>query len=331
MNGDSGTLANEAAPGLEDDRKTMPKEDFVPLPIYRTSLGELYQDDCLEVLPSVGDASVDLIFADPPFNLGKDYGKGISDLRTEEQYLKWCKKWIHECFRVLKSGGSFYLYNLPRWNVELAHMLGAEGMQFRHWIAVDIKFSLPIPGRLYPSHYSLLYYTKGKPRVFSRPRVPVPVCRHCGGDLKDYGGHRDKLNPEGLNLTDVWTDIPPVRHRTTKRRAANELSIRMLRRVLEISSEPGDTVLDPFGGSGTTYAAAEEMHRHWIGIELGDCEPIVSRLRGEEANVAPRNRGDAAKGLARQRQYHQRGTQQLKLLEHDEGAAYGAVASDTHS
>lgn len=69
-----------------------------------------------------------------------------------------------------------------------------------------------------------------------------------------------KLNPEGLNLTDVWADIPPVRHRTTKTRAANELSIKLLRRVLEISSEPGDVVLDPFGG-GTTYAAAEEMGR----------------------------------------------------------------------
>jgi site-specific DNA-methyltransferase (adenine-specific) len=104
-------------------------------------------------------------------------------------------------------------------------------------------------------------------------------------DLKDYGGHRNKLNPEGLNLTDVWTDIPPVRHRTTKRRGANELSIKLLRRVLEIATEPGDLVFDPFGGSGTTYAAAEEMHRHWIGVELGDCEPIIRRLKGEVARV----------------------------------------------
>lgn len=102
-----------------------------------------------------------------------------------------------------------------------------------------------------------------------------------------------------MNLTDVWTDIPPVRHRTTKRRGANELSIKLLRRVLEVATEPGDLVLDPFGGSGTTYAAAEEMHRHWIGVELGDCEPVIRRLKGEEALVEAKNLGDAAKGMAR--------------------------------
>src|SRR5439155_26704289 len=186
----------------------------------------------------------------------KDYGRGVDDSSAEAEYLSWCRRWMDECVRVLAPGGAFYLFNLPRWNVELGHLLNEAAMVFRHWIAIDIKYCLPIPGRLYPSHYSLLYYTKGKAKFFSRPRVPIPVCRHCGGDLKDYGGHRDKLNAAGLNLTDVWTDIPPVRHQSTKRRGANELSIKLLRRVLEISTKPGDLVLDPFGGGGTTYAAA---------------------------------------------------------------------------
>lgn len=177
---------------------------------------------------------------------------------------------------------------------------------FRHWVTVDIKYSLPIPGRLYPSHYSLLYYTKGKPKFFNRPRVPIPVCRHCGGDIKDYGGHRNKLHPDGLNLTDVWTDIPPVRHRKTKRRDANELSIKLLRRVLEIASKPGDLILDPFGGGGSTFAAAEEMHRHWLGVELGDCEPIIRRLRGEEPAVVSPGRGDAGKGMGSKRELEEK-------------------------
>lgn len=270
-------------------------------PIFQTELGKLYNADCLEMLPHVGDATVDLVFADPPFNLNKEYGEGVKDSLTEEEYLDWCGRWISEGVRVLKDGGAFFLWNLPKWNVELGHRLNHEGMMLRHWIAVDIKYSLPIPGRLYPSHYSLLYYTKGKPKFFHRPRVPIPVCRHCGGDLKDYGGHRNKLHPDGLNLTDVWTDIPPVRHRKTKKRGANELSIKLLRRVLEIASEPGDLVLDPFGGGGSTYAAAEEMHRHWIGVELGDCGPIIRRLSGEEADVSSPGRGDAAKGMTRDR------------------------------
>jgi site-specific DNA-methyltransferase (adenine-specific) len=265
-------------------------------PVFHSGLGCLFNADCLEILADIGPGTVDLVFADPPFNLGKDYGKDINDSASDSDYLRWCASWVRACVRAIKPGGAFFLFNLPRWNVELGHQLTGLGMLFRHWIAIDIKNGLPIPGRLYPSHYSLLYYTKGKPRCFSRPRVPIPTCRHCGGDIKDYGGHRGKLNPEGLNLSDVWYDIPPVRHSSTKRRAANELSIKLLRRVLEISTEPGDLVLDPFGGSGTTYAVAEEMHRHWIGTELGDCAPIISRLSGEPANLEPKNRGDAGKG-----------------------------------
>ena len=73
-----------------------------------------------------------------------------------------------------------------------------------------------------------------------------------------------------------------MRHRKSKRRGANELSIKLLRRAPEIASEPGDLV-DPFGGGGSTYAAAEEMHRNWLGAELGDCDAIIRRLRGEES------------------------------------------------
>lgn len=268
---------------------------------YKSELGLLYNGDCLEVLPLFDDGCVDLVFADPPFNLKKDYGKGIDDARLAEEYLAWCESWIKECVRVLAPGGAFYLFNIPRWNIELGHFLNNAGMTFRHWITIDIKYGLPIQNKLYPSHYSLLYYTKGKPKSFVRPRVPIPVCRHCGGDVKDYGGHRNKLHPDGLNLTDVWADIPPVRHAKTKRRGANELSEKLLERVLTISSVPGDLVLDPFGGSGTTYAVAERMHRHWLGMELGDVEPIVRRMTGQAADVVLPGRGDAAKGITAER------------------------------
>jgi site-specific DNA-methyltransferase (adenine-specific) len=267
-------------------------------PYYKSELGALFQGDCLAVLPELPAQSYDLIFADPPFNLDKVYGKGIQDKRRDGDYLEWCRAWIAECVRLLAPGGSFWIYNLPRWNVELGHELNRHGLLFRHWIAVDVKMSLPIPGRLYPSHYSLIYYSEGKPKTFHRPRVPVPVCRHCGGDIKDYGGHRGKLHPDGLNLTDVWTDIPPVRHARTKTRSANELSEKLLERVLTIGSSAGDYVLDPFGGSGTTYAVAERMGRHWTGVELGDCENTVRRLKGENVVVELPRLGDAGKGLS---------------------------------
>ncbi|WP_432277977.1 DNA-methyltransferase [Nocardia cyriacigeorgica] len=264
-------------------------------PAFESEHGKLFHSDCMEYLPAVPDESVDLVFADPPFNLSKDYGKGVNDSLAEEEYLAWCEAWIKEAVRVTKPGGAIYLFNIPRWNIELGHFMNNAGMMFRHWVAIDIKYGLPIKNKLYPSHYSLLYYTKGKPKHFERPRVPIQTCRHCGGDIKDYGGHRNKLHPDGINLTDVWYDIPPVRHAKTKRRGANELSEKLLERVLSISSQPGDLVLDPFGGSGTTYAVAERMHRHWLGCELGDVDPIIRRLTGENAAVVLPNRGDAGK------------------------------------
>jgi site-specific DNA-methyltransferase (adenine-specific) len=221
------------------------------------------------------------VFADPPFNVGKQYRSGTDDKRPEEEYISWCKEWLDECHRILKPGGALFLYNLPKWNVLLgAYLQQDKGMEFRHWIAIEMSACLPIPKRLHPSHYSLIYYTKGAPKTFRRIRTPIQLCRHCGREVKDYGGHRSAMNPNGVTLKDVWTDIPPVRHRKFKseNRNANALSTKILDRVVEMSTVPGDVVVDPFGGSGTTYAVCEAKHRHWIGMEIDYADDIVSRL-----------------------------------------------------
>lgn len=253
-------------------------------PFLTTELGVLFSGDCMEVLPQIKSETIDTIFADPPFNLGKQYGDKTIDLRPEQEYIKWCKGWIEECVRVLKPGGSFFLYNLPKWNIPLgAHMMEL-GLQFRHWITVEMKSCLPIPGRLYPSHYSLLYYSKGKPKTFRKIRTPIETCRHCRKELRDYGGHRDAMNPNGVNLKDVWTDIPPVRHWKFKsqERKANALSTKLLDRVIELSTMPGDIVLDPFGGSGTTFTVCEKKGRKWVGIELDFASVVADRLTNED-------------------------------------------------
>lgn len=248
-----------------------------PAPVLATEYGRLYEGDCIEVMRRLAPDTVDLAFADPPFNLGKDYASGIDDRRAEADYVAWCHAWLGEMIRVLKPGGSLFVWNLPRWNLQLgAHL--AQHLTFRHWITVDIKYSLPILGKLYPSHYSLLYYVKGKkPAIFHPDRLPIPCCRHCGGEIPDYGGHKDKMNPRGVNLSDVWHDIPPVRHARYKRRDANALSLKLMDRILAMASDPGSLVLDPFGGSGTTYAAAELTGRRWIGAEL-HCRDILDRF-----------------------------------------------------
>jgi site-specific DNA-methyltransferase (adenine-specific) len=251
-------------------------------PYHTTESGLLFEGDCLDYLTRFNADLVDTVFADPPFNLGKVYGNRTHDARADAEYVEWCRSWLKECVRVLTPGGALFVYNLPKWSILLgAYLMELPEMQFRHSIAIEIKSCLPIPGRLYPAHYSLLYFTKGKPKTFRKIRTPIETCRHCGGEIRDYGGHRRAMNPLGVNLKDVWTDVPPVRHWKFKsrKRRANALSTKVLDRVVEMTTRQDDLVLDPFGGSGTTYAVCEKRGRRWIGIELDHCEEIVERLK----------------------------------------------------
>lgn len=325
-----------------------PKPSKTPPPapgfqsVYQTKLGTLFQGDCLLWLRSLPEESVDLVFADPPFNLSKDYGPGVSDRMRDAEYLSWSTDWLTECIRVLRPGGALFVFNLPRWCIEYGALLNRAGMQFRHWIACRMPKSMPIPKRLSPSHYGLLYYTKGSPKAFNVVRQPVQTCRHCGGEVRDYGGHRDKLNPDGLRLQDffdapdevwesapfampkgagwtrldeLWEDIPPVRHARHKHRAANALAPLLLERVVAMASNPGDLVVDPFGGTGTTFAAAERLGRRWAGIELGDTAPAVQRLESIIRGEVPT--WESARGGARGAEGRSRDRTQLGLLGRD--------------
>jgi len=249
-------------------------------PTFTTAQGVLYRTDCMNVLRALDDDVIDCIFADPPFNLGKIYGEGeVRDDLAAHEYLKWCYGWLRESVRVLKPGGSIFVYNIPKWSFRLASFLEDEGMLFRHWIALTMKGTFPRGRKLYPAHYSLLYFTKGDPSTFNKVRMPIPTCRHCGGDIKDYGGHKKFLNPAGLNLTDFWEDTSPARHSKVKARwHVNELKPMIAARCFQIASNPHDIVMDPFGGGGSSYEAASDLHRYWIGSELTDCTHIAQRL-----------------------------------------------------
>ena len=83
-------------------------------PFFQNELGTLFNDDCLKVLRSLPDESVDLVFADPPFNLGKTYDPGVDDSLSVSSYLNWTYEWLDECVRILKPGGRIFIYNLPK-------------------------------------------------------------------------------------------------------------------------------------------------------------------------------------------------------------------------
>jgi site-specific DNA-methyltransferase (adenine-specific) len=230
------------------------------------------------------------VFADPPFNLGKDYGRGAARDELEgRDYLKWSFAWMDECVRLLKPGGAIFVYILPQWGYHFAGHLEERGLTFRHWIALSMKGTFPRGRKLYPAHYAILYFTKGSPKTFNRVRLPIPACRHCGKDIKDYGGHRKFLNPLGLNLTDFWDDTAPARHRRFKARwHINELKPMIPSRCIEVSTKPGDVILDPFGGGGSSYEAAQRLGRYWLGTEITSAAPIKDRFRRHFPDVKPR-------------------------------------------
>lgn len=241
---------------------------------------EIVQGDALDTMRRLRPEIADVIFLDPPFNLGKLYGRGgpNADRISDTKYLNYMSDLLVACITCLKPGGALFLYHIPRWAIVLASRL-VEHLKFRHWIAISMKNGFARGRRLYPAHYALLYFTKGEPTCFSRPKIPPLKCRHCGGLVRDYGGYLDYVRA-GVNLTDVWDDLSPVRHKAHKHRAANELNASIPQRVIAISGVENGLLVDPFAGSGTTIEAALKAGMSAIAC---DKEPLNCRLIAKRA------------------------------------------------
>ncbi len=231
--------------------------------------GDIVVGDALATLESLRASVADVVFLDPPFNLGKRYGKqpSASDRLAEDAYDDYIRSVIVEASRILVRGGSLYLYHIPRWALRLSRHL-ERSLSFRHWIAVAMKNGFVRGDRLYPAHYALLHYTKGVPNHQNRPKIPPQTCRHCGEFVRDYGGYKQFI-AHGINLSDVWDDLSPVRHARYKHRVANELPVAIPLRALQMSGRPRGLVVDPFAGTGTTGVAAKMEGMRFV---LGDSE-----------------------------------------------------------
>lgn len=224
--------------------------------------------DALKFLRSLRPKIADLVFLDPPFNLGKDYGiTSRIEAAPPGEYEHYLERILAESVRVLRDGGAMFMYHVPYWAARLSKYLQSQ-LTFRHWIAISMKNGFVRGRNLYPAHYALLYYTKGRAKVFRRPRDPARRCRHCGEFLKDYGGYRKIIEAKGLNLSDIWDDLSPVRHKSTKTRTANELPLRLTDRMLDIAGLAGGLLVDPFVGSGTSAVSAAAHNMCFIANDL---------------------------------------------------------------
>jgi len=228
----------------------------------------LYVGDCLKFMKNLPPESVDMIFADPPFNVGKRYG-GKSNTDNRSDYYEWCSVWIAEGFRLLKRTGTFYLMTLPRhvfrMGIEMEkHGVFINKVEWRNVAAFHNKRGFwtstqPIVVFGKTSEYKFNTYIQRREIKWRR-----------------WGGY--SIKPQG-QLLDYWDDIPfvyagSVRHPeaviqpgTNKKVHPTQMPVNLAVRCILFSTNVGDTVLDPFCGSGTTGVACIKLGRHFIGIE----------------------------------------------------------------
>lgn len=250
--------------------------------------GLFFKDDCLHLLSGLKSNSIDLVFTDPPFNLGKDYADPlVNDKIDHVDYIKWCQTWLSELIRVLKPGGTLCIYLLPKWAMDLGAWLNLrDDLIYRSIIGLKMKSGFPIRGRLHPALYNILYYAKaGAKPTFNVVRYKAPTCRFCKKEIRDYGGYRKKFNKfeddngvPWIQISDLWEDTRPARQDKTRNNTINELPLHIPERIILMASNENDVVLDIFGGGGSTFHAAQMHGRLWIGCDKANPEPCLARF-----------------------------------------------------
>jgi site-specific DNA-methyltransferase (adenine-specific) len=240
----------------------------------------LFAGNCLEGFQKVGTEIVDLVFADPPFNIGYDYDV-YDDKKQTEDYLSWCEKWGSEIWRVLKRDGTFWLAIGDEFAAELKVGFQKIGFHCRSWVIWYYTFGVNCKKKFSRSHTHLFHFVKNpKSFTFNDQEIRVPSARQLV-----YADAR--AHPTGRLPDDTWLlrpqDVVTGFHAdhdtwyfprvcgTFKERAGwlgCQMPEQLLARILKVSSNPNDLVLDPFAGSGTTLVVAKKLHRHWVGFEI---------------------------------------------------------------
>lgn len=269
----------------------------------------ILNEDCLVGLEQIADRAVDLAFADPPFNIGYEYDV-YKDRQASDEYLDWCRRWIGQLHRVLKPDGTFWLAIGDEFAAELKVLAQREvGFHCRSWVVWYYTFGVNCTKKFSRSHAHLFHFVKDPRRfTFNSAENRVFSARQMV-----YGDGR--ANPKGRLPDDTWI-IPPraielmnsdntftlrpqdVREGfqpdddtwyyprvagTFKQRAGwhgCQMPEQILGRIIRACSNPGELVIDPFGGSGTTLTVAKKLNRRFLGFELSEnyAEAIRERL-----------------------------------------------------
>ena len=245
---------------------------------------KIHQGDCVKLLSKLDPGCVDMVFADPPFNIGYDYDV-YDDSQSAEKYLEWCGQWIRGVHRALKPDGTFWLAIGDTYAAELKIEAQKAGFHCRSWVIWYYTFGVNCVNGFSRSHTHIFHFVKDKKKfTFNRsnPQIRVKSARQLV-----YADNR--ANPAGRLPDNTWIirpqDAPEAfspNHDTWYfARVAGTFKERegfhgcqmpeqLLARIIRSSSNPQDLVLDPFGGSGTTMCVAKKLGRQWMGFELSE-------------------------------------------------------------
>lgn len=239
------------------------------LELFESNGNRIYHGDAIDVLQSIPDESVDLIFVDPPYNIGKNFAGRKDKWKTDNDYLTWCYQWIDLCIKKLTPTGSFYVMT---------------STQFMPYFDIYIRDKMTILSRIiwsydssgvqaknyYGSMYEpILFCVKDKNNYsFNGEDILVEAKTGAKRKLIDYR----KSPPQPYNTKkipgNVW-DFPRVRYRMEEyENHPTQKPISLLERIIKASSNKGDVVLDPFCGTFTTCYVAQKLKRKFIGIEI---------------------------------------------------------------
>jgi len=261
---------------------------------------QIINGDCVEELRRIPPTSIDLVLTDPPFNIGKKYNS-YADNRKRHEYIEWCKTWLDECIRVMKDGASLYLFNYPENNAYLMPFLDKH-LTLKRWMTWHYPTNTGMsPTNFTRSQHSILFYIKGnKPRVFNRRDI-----------LEPYKNLNDKRilqrmadGHKGRTPYDVFQFNIVKNVSKDKTEHPCQIPVPLLEIFVKASSNRGDIVLDPFGGSFSTAAACKGLRRNSISIELDkqyckigqDRLDSIGELSEESQAMVDRNKEQVDRG-----------------------------------
>jgi site-specific DNA-methyltransferase (adenine-specific) len=241
----------------------------------------IHKTDCIAAMQSMAEGSVDLAFADPPFNIGYDYDV-YHDKKESTQYLDWSRQWISAVHRVLKPNGTFWLAIGDDYAAELKVLSQDLGFHCRSWVIWYYTFGVNCKYKFSRSHTHMFHFVKHKKNfTFNRESILVPSARQLVyADKRAADGRlpddtwvlRPQDLTDGFNPDeDVWY-FPRVAGTFKEREGFHgcQMPEQVLGRIIKVSSNPGDLVLDPFSGSATTVAVAKKLGRQFVAFDISD-------------------------------------------------------------